>query len=118
MNALTHGAARVVGVELDPLTVDLIAEREREFTGGIYDRPDVTLHASEGRHFVRSTRDRFDLLQMTGVDTLIDRPRDQWMLFWFPLALLLAHQAPGSPPGPGTTRLTDTNANKSSGIPG
>ena len=55
---------------------------------------------------------------MTGVDTLIDRPRDQWMLFWFPLALLLAHQAPGSPPGPGTTRLTDTNANKSSGIPG
>jgi spermidine synthase len=70
MNALTHGAKRVVGAELDPLTVELIAEREREFTGGIYDRADVTLHAGEGRHFVRSTRDRFDLLQMTGVDTL------------------------------------------------
>jgi len=27
---------------------------------------------------------------MTGVDTLIERPRDQWMLFWFPLALLLS----------------------------
>ena len=27
---------------------------------------------------------------MTGVDTLIDRPRDKWMLFWLPLALLLS----------------------------
>jgi len=31
-------------------------------------------------------------IMMTGVDTLIARPRDQWMLFWFPLALLLAYQ--------------------------
>jgi O-antigen ligase len=30
---------------------------------------------------------------MTGVDTLIERPRDQWMLFWLPLALLLAYQS-------------------------
>lgn len=33
---------------------------------------------------------------MTGVDTLIERPRDQWMLFWFPLALLFSY--------PGMTR--------------
>jgi O-antigen ligase len=32
-------------------------------------------------------------IMMTGVDTLIARPRDQWMLFWFPLALLLAYQS-------------------------
>lgn len=30
---------------------------------------------------------------LTGVDTLVDRPRDQWMLFWFPLALLISYQA-------------------------
>jgi O-antigen ligase len=37
---------------------------------------------------------------MTGVDTLIARPRDQWMLFWLPLALLLSYQsmAPRSRP--------------------
>ncbi len=29
---------------------------------------------------------------MTGVDTLIARPRDQWVLFWFPLALLISYQ--------------------------
>jgi O-antigen ligase len=33
---------------------------------------------------------------MTGVDTLIDRPRDQWLLFWFPLALLLSYQSGAS----------------------
>ena len=35
---------------------------------------------------------------LTGVDTLIDRPRDQWMLFWFPLALLLSYQSGASVP--------------------
>lgn len=32
-------------------------------------------------------------IMMTGVDTLIARPRDQWMVFWFPLALLLAYRS-------------------------
>lgn len=38
---------------------------------------------------------------MTGVDTFIARPRDQWMLFWLPLALLLSYhsQLPRSRPG-------------------
>jgi O-antigen ligase len=35
-------------------------------------------------------------IMMTGVDTLIGRPRDQWMLFWLPLALLLGY--PGEAP--------------------
>jgi hypothetical protein len=30
-------------------------------------------------------------IMLTGVDTLIDRPRDQWLLFWLPLALLLSY---------------------------
>ena len=37
---------------------------------------------------------------MTGVDTLIERPRDQWMLFWFPLALLISYQS-----GPSNSRF-------------
>jgi O-antigen ligase len=34
---------------------------------------------------------------MTGVDTLIDRPRDKWMLFWLPLALLLSYRTLAPP---------------------
>ncbi len=39
-------------------------------------------------------------IMMTGVDTLIARPRDQWMLFWLPLAMLLGYppKAPLSRP--------------------
>ncbi len=33
------------------------------------------------------------ITMLTGVDTLIARPRDQWMLFWLPLALLLSYQS-------------------------
>ena len=41
---------------------------------------------------------------MTGVDILIARPRDQWILFWLPLAMLLAFGnaasiSPGRPRG-------------------
>jgi O-antigen ligase len=35
-------------------------------------------------------------VMFTGVDTLVDRPREQWMLFWFPLALLISYQVTGS----------------------
>jgi O-antigen ligase len=37
---------------------------------------------------------------VTDVGTLIERPRDQWMLFWLPLALLLAYQSMTSRPPP------------------
>jgi O-antigen ligase len=30
-------------------------------------------------------------VMLTGVDTLIERPRDQWILFWLPVVLLLAN---------------------------
>jgi O-antigen ligase len=32
----------------------------------------------------------------TGVDSLVDRARDQWLLFWFPLALLISCQSTAS----------------------
>lgn len=69
VNALENGAVRVVGAELDPITVDLITRQYRDFTGGMFNRPDVQIYASEGRHFTRSTTERFDLIQITGVDT-------------------------------------------------
>jgi O-antigen ligase len=37
------------------------------------------------------------MVMLTGVDTLIERPRDQWILFWLPVSLLLA--ATGKTPG-------------------
>jgi len=70
VNGLVNGASHVTGAELDPRTVELITKTYRDYTGGMFDRPDVTLRNDEGRHFVRTTDRRFDLIQITGVDTL------------------------------------------------
>jgi len=69
MNALRRGASHVTGVELQPITVELLTGRLAKFTGGSFRRSDVELVASEGRHFVRSTSDLYDVIQITGVDT-------------------------------------------------
>jgi hypothetical protein len=70
LNALVNGASRVKGVELDPVTVDLITDAYAEWTGGLFTQRRVEVVAQEGRHFARSSDERFDVLQMTGVDTL------------------------------------------------
>jgi hypothetical protein len=69
LNAIRRGASHVTGVELQPITVELLTERLVEFTKGSFLLPQVELVASEGRHYVRSTDDTYDLVQITAVDT-------------------------------------------------
>jgi hypothetical protein len=79
-NAIVQGASHVTGAELQPKTVELLKERIRGFTGGFYDRPDVELVASEGRHFVRKTDAVFDLIQITTVDTFAAQAAGAYVL--------------------------------------
>jgi len=79
-NAIKQGARHVTGAELQPETVNLLKNRLREFTGGFYDRDDVTLVASEGRHFVRKTDQTFDLVQITAVDTFAAQASGAYVL--------------------------------------
>jgi hypothetical protein len=79
-NAIVQGASHVTGAELQPKTVNLLKERLREFTGGFYDRPDVELLASEGRHFIRKSRDEFDIIQITTVDTFAAQATGAYVL--------------------------------------
>jgi len=69
LNALRRGASHVTGVELQPITIELLTGRLARFTGGSFRRPDVDLVASEARHFIRSTKELYDVIQITGVDT-------------------------------------------------
>ncbi len=69
LNALRRGASRVTGVELQPITVDLLRGRLAGWTGGAFQRPEVELVAAEGRHYVRSRGGTYDLIQMTTTDT-------------------------------------------------
>jgi len=70
VNALRHKARHITGVELDPVTVDVVRRDQAAFAGRIYDRPDVTVIAGEGRSTVRHSRESYDLIQLTAVDTM------------------------------------------------
>ncbi len=69
MNALWQGASHVTGVDLQPITNALLLGMLSDWTGGVFHRPDVELVASDGRHYVRSHDDRYDVLQITFVDS-------------------------------------------------
>jgi hypothetical protein len=67
--ALHYGADSVVGVEVNPATVDLLRTKYLTYSGYLAERPDVELHVAEGRHFVTRDPRKFDVIQLSGVDT-------------------------------------------------
>ena len=67
--ALHYGAHSVVGVEVNPATVDLLRKKYLEYSGNLATRPDVELLVAEGRHFLTADPRKFDVIQLSGVDT-------------------------------------------------
>ena len=45
------------------------ARRFRDYSGGIYANPRVSIHVDDGRSFVRRSRERYDVIQASLVDT-------------------------------------------------
>ncbi len=68
--ALRYGASHVDGVELDPILVDLPRSRFGPLFDVAFRDGKVTLSTGEGRHFVERSNAQYDVIQMTGVDTL------------------------------------------------
>lgn len=68
--AQDRGAREVDAVEINAATLEIYkSERFSKLTGVLAAKPDFRLHHGEGRHFVRSSDAKFDLIQMSGVDT-------------------------------------------------
>ena len=70
LTAIANDAASIVGVELNPITIALEQGPYAAYNGGILNRPEVTMVAAGGRHFLRSTADRYDLIEMNSIGTL------------------------------------------------
>lgn len=70
------------------------------FLLGLAFRHSWSLGAQQGDYMVFALLLFAAIALTTDLDTLIARPREQWLLFWFPLALLLSYQgkAPDTPP--------------------
>ena len=69
-SALVFGAGHVDGVEINPIIADdVMRDRFREFSGGIYTNPRVQIAIDDGRSFVRRTTSKYDVIQASLVDT-------------------------------------------------
>jgi len=70
VSALVFGARQVDGVEINPIIADdVMRNRFREYSGGIYTHPRVRIVIDDGRSFVRRTPDHYDIIQASLVDT-------------------------------------------------
>ena len=70
LSALVFGAAHVDGVEINPIIArDVMLDRFREYSGGIYANPRVTIHVDDGRNYVRRSQSKYDVIQASLVDT-------------------------------------------------
>jgi hypothetical protein len=66
---LANNVKRITGAEINRSTVELLQQTFHEFTGRLVDGERVRLVNAEGRHYVRSGEQRYDLIQLSGVDT-------------------------------------------------
>ncbi len=70
LRAVANGSPNVTGIEINPIIVNNIMKgRYANFAYHLYDIPEVHIHVSDGRSFVRNASAKYDVLQMTLVDT-------------------------------------------------
>ena len=68
--ALASGSRDVTGVEINGIIADTIMRRRfPQLSQRLYFRPEVRLFVEDGRSFVRRTAEKYQVLQMTLVDT-------------------------------------------------
>ncbi len=68
--ALASGSRDITGVEINPIIADTIMRRRFPFLSRrLYLRPEVHIQVEDGRSFVRRSAERYQVLQLTLVDT-------------------------------------------------
>ena len=69
LTALHNGARHVTGVEINPIIIGAVQNEYADFAGHLYQDPRVEMHNAEGRHFLKRDKRKYDLIQLSGVDT-------------------------------------------------
>ena len=70
LSALVFGATHIDGVEINPIIAsDIMEDRFRAYSGGIYTDARVAIHVDDGRSYVRRSPRRYDVIQASLVDT-------------------------------------------------
>ena len=70
LRAVANGSPSVTGIEINPIIANTIMRAKyKDWSYGLYTRPNVHINVSDGRSWVRSSTQKFDVIQMTLVDT-------------------------------------------------
>jgi len=70
LRAVASGSRNVTGIEINPIIANTIMRgRYADFAYHLYERPEVHMNVADGRSFIRNSNDRYDVVQMTLVDT-------------------------------------------------
>ncbi len=70
LRAVANGSPNVTGIEINPIiATDIMRGTFADYAHHLYQIPEVHMHVSDGRSFVRNSRDHYDVVQMTLVDT-------------------------------------------------
>ncbi|HEY6180786.1 MAG TPA: hypothetical protein VIW67_01000 [Terriglobales bacterium] len=70
LRAVANGSPNVTGIEINPIIANTIMRgRYADFAYHLYERPEVHIHVTDGRSFVRNAPQQYDVVQMTLVDT-------------------------------------------------
>lgn len=68
LDAVKSRCKDITAVEINPLTIKIVKEDYKEYSGGIYHHPFVKVVNTEGRSFCENTHHAYDLIQFGGVD--------------------------------------------------
>jgi spermidine synthase len=74
LNALYFNAAQVTGVEVNGAIVNLLSNTYHDYFKAWVDDPRVHLVNAEGRNFLARSPDRYDVIQLSGVDSYSGTP--------------------------------------------
>jgi spermidine synthase len=70
LRAVVRGSPSVTGIEINPIIANTVMrQRYADYSHHLYDRPEVHIHVTDGRSFVRNAPQQYDVIQMTLVDT-------------------------------------------------
>ncbi len=68
--AWANNAQKVTAAEINPLIVDIMRNKYRQYSGGLYaDIPGIDVQVAEGRNFVARSQEKYDVIQFSQVDT-------------------------------------------------
>ena len=69
LSALHFGARHISGIEINPAIFEVLTDKFADFSGHLDRQPGVSLVNAEARSYINHSSDRFDLVQISLIDT-------------------------------------------------